>query len=146
MKWLRGFGLLFMRLQYPVSLPGDVAEALGISMSNYTSCNAFLRCLKNQTCSPTRLMKYMPRAKAEAAFSSATRRECFRHTSLFSFYFKRGWLEFVLHFDEENRLRRLYMQHRDLCGEDPIEIPLATQCTVQEIEAVRNERSLSTSR
>ena len=65
----------------------------------------------------------MPREEAEAAFQSAQRKERFGRNSLFSYYFQEGWLEFKLYFDEKARLRRIYLQHKDL-NSDNIEIHL----------------------
>lgn len=66
----------------------------------------------------------MPRNIAEAAFERAQRKEKFGRNSLFSYYFNEGWLEFNLHFDEHSRLRRIYLQHKDVDQEQGIEISL----------------------
>jgi hypothetical protein len=69
----------------------------------------------------------MPRKDAEAAFQRARRKEHFCRNSLFSYYFHEGWLEFCLHFDEKNRLRRIYLQHKRLESELGVEIPLFSE-------------------
>jgi hypothetical protein len=115
---------IYCRLQYPVSLPEDVAGALGIQVDNYLSFDAFIAILQSAECRPTRLMKYMPRQEAEQAFHMALRKETFKETALFSYYFSRGWLGFRLHFDDQSRLRRLYLQHKELNQGEGIEIAL----------------------
>jgi hypothetical protein len=64
----------------------------------------------------------MTREDAEAAFQKAQKKEFFGRISLFSFYFKEGWLEFSLQFDEYSRLRRIYLQHQRLKEHQGIEI------------------------
>lgn len=69
----------------------------------------------------------MPRSEAEALFISAVKKERFRYESMYSYYFSDSWMEFVLHFDQQSRLRRVYLQHRDLKQEEGIEILLPRQ-------------------
>lgn len=114
----------FLRFRYPVSLPEEVASALGVKISSFLTFDEFVRCLTAPTCRPTRLSKFMPREKAEAAFQSALRKERFKQNSLFSYYFSEGWMEFVLQFDEQSRLRRIYLQHKHIQEDRGIEIPL----------------------
>lgn len=114
----------FIRWRYPVSMPEDVAGALGISLSNYLSFPEFVNLLTSPGCCPSRLMKYMPRHQAEDAFRNALRKEKFSHLTLFSYYFNEGWMEFVLQFDEQSRLRRIYLQHKDISQDTGIEIHL----------------------
>ena len=66
----------------------------------------------------------MDRKEAESVFSKAVRQEHFSQQSLFSYYFSQGWMEFSLHFDEDNRLRRLYVQHKAFQDPDGVEIQL----------------------
>ncbi len=64
----------------------------------------------------------MPREQAERVFSGATCKERFKQESLYSYYFYEGWIEFVLIFDDDSRLRRLYLLHQYL--EKNQELPL----------------------
>lgn len=116
----------FLRFKYPVSLPEEVAEALGIELSNQVTFDELVRQLACPACRPTRLKRFMPRDKAEAAFMRAPRREKFSNNTLCSYYFNEGWVEFILRFDEKSRLRRIYLQHKKVKGDQGIEIPLRT--------------------
>ena len=115
---------LLQRFWYPVSLPEDVAYALGIEIPTFMGFEKLLATLTSPCCQPTNLHRFMPRDFAEEFFTSAVRKERFRQHSLFSYYFNRGWLEFVLHFDSDRRLRRLYIEHRDIASGGACEIPL----------------------
>jgi hypothetical protein len=115
---------LFLRLRYPVSLPEDVIEALGIEVPHSIDFKEFMCVLTSQKCTPKNLLRFMPRRKAEALFTSAVRKECFRNESLYSYYFHESWVEFVLHFDQDSRLRRVYIQHKDLFEEEGVELLL----------------------
>lgn len=101
---------LLSRFRYPCSLPEDVAQALGIHLANCLSFDEFIALLGQPECRPTKLRKYMQRQKAEDAFQTALKKETFGSLSLFSYYFNKGWLVFALHFDEQARLRRIYLQ------------------------------------
>jgi hypothetical protein len=116
---------LMSRVRHPVSLPEDVAVALGFQCSNICSMDYLLSQLRSPSLRPTELKKLMPRKKAEALFCRACRTERFQRNTLCSFYFRRGWLEFVLQFDENSRLRRVYVQHRDIPEDRGIELALA---------------------
>ncbi|MBS4168807.1 hypothetical protein [Parachlamydia sp. AcF125] len=109
-----GFCRLLMRFRYPVSLPEDIAQALGISFSNFLTFDQLIERLIDPNCSPKRLKKYMPREEAEAAFELAYKKDKFLKNSLFSYYFNEGWLEFILQFDDRSRLRRIYVQHKKI--------------------------------
>lgn len=118
----RALGLL-ARFRYPVSLPQDIACAIGIEIQNTVRFRQLLSLLTNPYCSPTKLTKYMPREQAECAFQSALRIDRFNQSSLYSFYFNEGWLEFELQFDHLSRLRRVYLHHKlisDLHGHELI--------------------------
>lgn len=125
MKALDHLYRLFLRLRYPASLPEDIAEALGIRITNFITFNEFVNQLVSPTCRPTRLRKFMSRDQAEQAFHLALRKEQFKHNSLFSFYFNEGWMEFVLFYDDQSRLRRLYLRHKQITEETGIEILLS---------------------
>jgi hypothetical protein len=101
---------MFIRLRYPVSTPEDIANALGIQLNNRLAFAQFLEGCKE--CQPTNLAKYMSRTEAERVFCNALRKDRFTQSSLFSFYFNEGWLEFELQFDPMSRLRRVYLHHQ----------------------------------
>lgn len=115
---------LFLRFRYPVSLPEDIALALGVDLNCYLTFDEFVKRMQCPNFKPTRLKKYMPRELAEDAFSSARRVDRFSQKSLFAYYFNEGWIEFVLQFDEQARLRRIYLQHKYIQGDMGLEIPL----------------------
>lgn len=115
---------LLLRFRFPISLPEEVAEALGIYLPSSVNSQDLIARLTNKGCQPTRLIRFMPRYKAEEAFHRAWRCDRFSHITLFTYYFLEGLVEFCLHFDAEGRLRRLYVQHRSLKEELGIEIPL----------------------
>lgn len=117
----------FLRFRYPVSLPEDVARALGIEVSNFISFEEFVSRLICPSCRPTRLKKFMPREKAEAAFHGALRKERYQQNTLCSYYFNEGWMEFILSFDEHSRLRRIYIQHKKISTDQGVELQL-THC------------------
>jgi hypothetical protein len=114
MKLFKPITRLFARFRYPVSLPEDIATDLGLNISNSLSFQQFIHCLTDPSHRPTKLTRFMPRDQAEEIFRLALRKEKFQQNSLFSYHFKRGWMEFILQFDEQSRLRRLYICHKDL--------------------------------
>jgi hypothetical protein len=124
MKTLDHLYRFFLRFRYPVTLPENIAEALGVQMSNFLTFKEFVHHLSSPSFRPTRLKKYMTREKAEEAFDGALRKEHFKQKTLFSYYFSEGWMEFVLHFDDQSRLRRIYLQHKQIPQEGGIEIHL----------------------
>lgn len=119
---------LLYRIKNPVSLPEDIGKDLGIQIL-YNELN-FQECIKQLIggeCCSKYLLRFMPREKAETLFKSAIRKETFRDTSLFSYYIYNGWLAFKLIFDEQNRLRRVYLQHkelRDTMSDEGVEMPI----------------------
>ena len=119
------FSRFFLRFRYPVALPEDVAKALGIDVSNFITFDEFFSCLTSPSCCAKRLTRFMPRMQAEKAFSGAQRKEHFHRSSLFSYYFNEGWMEFNLEFDNDARLRRVYIHHRSIDQDRGIEIHLA---------------------
>lgn len=125
MKTFERLSRFFARFRYPVALPEDVAETLGLSISNFLSFNELVATLEmTRRCNPYQLAKFMPRRDAENAFKRATCKECFREKSIISYYFPEGWIEFVLYFDGENRLRRIYLLHKNTRQEQGLEITL----------------------
>lgn len=122
MKMLKPFLHLLVRFRYPVSMPEDVASDLGIQISNSLNFKQFIHCLTDPRQRPTKLSRFMPRDQAEDIFRLAKRKERFQQNSLFSYHFKGGWVEFILQFDEQSRLRRLYIRHKDLKQKHEISI------------------------
>lgn len=122
-RFYRSLSHLFIRMRYPFSTPEDVASDIGLNISNRLSFEEFIRCLTNPLYKPSKILKFMPREIAEDLFQAALRKEKFRHNSLFSYYFNGGWMEFMLQFDEQSRLRRLYIVHKDL--KQKYEIPIS---------------------
>jgi hypothetical protein len=114
---------LFVRFRYPISTPEDVATDLGLNLSNFLTFQEFISHLTNPHHRPTKLSRFMPRDQAEKNFRLALRKEKFQSNSLFSYHFNGGWMEFMLHFDENARLRRLYIRHKDL--KQKYEIPIS---------------------
>lgn len=113
---------LFVRFRYPVSMPEDVASDLGLEITNSLKFHEFIQCLIDPRHRPTKLTRFMPREQAEDIFRLARRKEKFQQNSLFSYYFKGGWMEFILQFDEQSRLRRLYIRHKTLKQKHEISI------------------------
>jgi hypothetical protein len=122
MKWKDHFWRFCARFRYPVSLPEDISEALGIPLSNFISFDQLVG--KIGSTLPTKLSKFMSREEAEAAFSGATCKEKFYDNTVCSFCFTQGRIVFVLKFDEQNRLRRIYLQHKLIRSDQGVEIPL----------------------
>jgi hypothetical protein len=118
------FSRFLLRFRYPLSLPEDIATSLGIDVSNEIAFDDFVNYLICPNCCPTRLMKFMPREMAENAFERAPCKEKFRDRTLISFQFNEGWMEFDLQFDSESRLRRIYVQHKNINQERGVEIKL----------------------
>ena len=112
---MKGFDHLYrflLRFRYPITMPEEVARALGVDIPNSVTFEQFVQRLSCPECLPTRLCRFIPREQAEEAFLHAHCKEPFKTSTLFSFYFSEGCLEFVLHFDDQSRLRRLYMNHQ----------------------------------
>lgn len=126
MRKFNCFSRLFLRFRYPVTLPEDIAKALGIHVSNYVTFDEFFSTLTSPECHPTNIKKFMPRHEVEFAFTNAQRKEHFRQMSLYSYYFSEGWIEFKLEFDSNSLLRRIYIQHRNIQDERGIELQLAS--------------------
>ena len=114
MQLFTAFKQMFIRFRYPVSLPEEVAASLGLEIDNTIAFKKFLSACRD--CPPKRLAKFMPRCEAERAFHGALRKEKFSSSSLYSFYFNEGWLEFELQFDSTSLLRRAYVHHKLISG------------------------------
>lgn len=115
---------LIVRFRYPFSLPEEVASSLGMHLTN-NGCtfDEFVNSLIHPHFRPANLTKFMSRTEAEDAFQNAVK-ERFKHKTLCSYYFQGGWLEFTLLFDTESRLRRVYLNHKQIQKREGIEIPL----------------------
>lgn len=124
MKFLEHLSYFFLRFRYPVSLPEEIASALGVKISNLLPFEEFVKQLISPSCRPTRLTKFMPREEAEEAFNNALCKDHFLQNTLCSYHFNEGKLVFVLQFDKQSRLRRIYIQHKCIPQEEGLEIPL----------------------
>lgn len=113
-KFLNIFSQLFFRFRYPFSTPEEIASDIGLNLTNHCSFEELISSLTNPSHRPSKISKFMPRNRAENLFQAALRSERFSCNTLFSYYFKGGWVDFILHFDEQSRLRRLYIFHKDL--------------------------------
>lgn len=126
-QWIRVLRQLLnsarLRFRYPVSLPEDISEALGIPLTNSLSFSDFILQLRNPD-SPIRLAKFMPRLEAEKFFHKAVRKERYVEKTVLSYYFSEGWMEIILQFDRESRLRRVYIHHREIPSDRGLELPL----------------------
>lgn len=124
MKAVDLFRRFLIRFRYPITLPEELAKALGIDLPNFITFDELVERLSCPNCRPTTLARFMHRQKAEEFFLHAHCHERFKHSSLFSFYFTEGCLEFVLQYDNHSLLRRMYIQHPRLKQERGIEIRL----------------------
>lgn len=118
---------LVLRFRYPVSLPKEVGLALGLPISSFASFDDLVALLSVHAHFPEHLKKFMPREAAEQTFHSALKIERFSNSTLCSYYFNEGWLEFNLQFDAESRLRRVYFLHKKIDANEGIEIPLSKE-------------------
>lgn len=107
---------LMSRFRHPNSLPEDIANDLGITLSNHYSCEKLLELLASPQCKPTKLYWMMSRHEAEASFRFFLKKEQFKSSTLFSYYFNKGWVIFSLYYDHLQRLRRVHLQYP--CGTD----------------------------
>jgi hypothetical protein len=123
---------LLNRFRYPVSMPDDVARDLGFRLPNTLSFTDFLKALSSTTYRPTRLWKMMPRYRAEMMFKSALKKEVFPTSTLFSYSFKKSWLVFALYFDDQSRLRRLFVQCPSCVAQKSFDIPLDEELILAE--------------
>jgi len=122
--WLR-LTKLVARIWYPVALPEDIAHCFNLKVSNLLSQEELVRVLRKSQSYTAFLSRYMPRDIAESVFRRATSIESFGDKTIISYYFIGGWMEYVLQFDAEDRLRRVYLAHRAL-ERGSEEIPLTS--------------------
>lgn len=131
MHLLQSLTRLLSRFRYPVSLPEDVAHDLGMYLPNTLNFHELLQLLASPSHRPSKLRKFMSRPTAEATFVSALKKETFKSCSLFSYYFNKGWLVFALYFDEDSRLRRVYLQCPSCESMDGFDLPLEEELLAQ---------------
>ena len=124
MNFLRQITRLIYRFRHPVTLPEEVACDVGVPLSNGLSCEAVIQRLKDPRQASKKLVRMMPRERAEGLFHNALRQEKFRRSTLFSYYFATGWMEFSLQFDDQDLLRRVYILHRNIIDDRGVEMPL----------------------
>lgn len=117
---------LITRFRYPVSLPEEIGKDLGISLSNNDSFEEIINILTSSKCSPKQLHRFMKRSEVDIVFQHARKKEQFKNSALYSYYFNEGWIEFSLKFDEESKLRRIYLYHQGIEGKCGIEIPCSS--------------------
>ena len=106
--FFKKFHRLVARFRYPVSLPEDITTDLGCSLPKISNFFAFIESLSNLC--PKKLYKFMSKREAESSFCCALKKETFQSTTFFSYFFNQGWIVIALHFDEKERLRRVYVQ------------------------------------
>lgn len=99
----------FSHFRYPASLPEDIALDLGIEIPKSLNFQKFLEELASPHIRLKKIYKFMPQEEAELAFNSALKKESFKSTTLFSYFFPEGWVVITLYFDEEKQLRRLHV-------------------------------------
>lgn len=120
--FFRSFKIFFVRFRYPVSLPEDIGKDLGLEIDNHMSFQEFINKLTDPRLRPSTLSRLMSREEAEKKFNRALKKESFLQQSLFFYHFNGSWMGFTLDFDENSRLRRLYLMHRDLKKKHEISI------------------------
>jgi hypothetical protein len=108
-KIFENLGRLVKRFQYPNSWVKDVAEDLGFSISHGAPFEALIEHINTPHFRPGSLYLSMPRKLAEGAFQRALKKEVYQSCSLFSYYFDGGWLVMALHFDQAQRLSKVYV-------------------------------------
>ena len=111
-------------LKHPISLPEDIGYALSFPVSNFVSTSELLTILKSDGFMPHNLSRFMQREKAELYFHKAITKDYFMDRSIFSYSFHNNFVEFVLEFDADSRLRRLYLRHDSILMQKGKELPL----------------------
>lgn len=124
MKFTKTIKRCFSFLRCDISIPNDIAKTLGMDLSVYPTFNDFINQIASTSFRPLHLKKYMPRNEAEEVFQGAFKKECFHKKTMFSYFFNDGWMEFVLSFDEQSRLRRVFVLHKKIAEEQGVEIHL----------------------
>lgn len=121
---LRFFSFVMMRFRFPFSRPDEVAEALGVDLPRCGTIEGFITHLLQKGTYPRNLMKNMNRKEAESFFNTALKKEHFKQKTLISYLFSQGWLELMLLFDDNGKLRRMYIYHKATRSSQGVEIPL----------------------
>jgi hypothetical protein len=126
----QSFRRLLIRLRHPISLPEEIARDLGIPISNYLDYQQLTHFIRQGGLTPTKLHKFMARDVAEAAFDHAIKVEKFCRESHFSYCFNDHWMDFTLHFDQNDQLRRLYFHCCGMSFDEQQEILLSSLVNV----------------
>ena len=127
-KWIfasiDNFIRFIARFRYPISLPEDITKATGIPLKNLMCFERILHKLTNPKCNTVQLRKFMEMEEVCMAFRKAYKKEMFSKNCLFSYYFNEGWIEFKVCFDDDNKLRRVYLHHKSIQSDRGLELPL----------------------
>lgn len=107
----------FVRLRYPFSLPEEIGSDLGLDVTNQTDFKTLLSFLCSASCAPRNLKRFMKRGDVDTLFQNAFRADHFSGKSIYCYYFKQGWIEFELIYDNNNLLRRVKLQSQKLSDE-----------------------------
>ncbi len=124
---LSKFSELIARFKHPYSLPTDIGKDLGLfSLNNYMSFCQLTSFLDSPDCHPTKLCKGMSKKAVINSFKNAYRQEDFSNKSLFCYYFKQGWIQFEVTFDELGGLKSLRFHCNNCHVRGGVEIPLTS--------------------
>jgi hypothetical protein len=115
---------LYSGWQYRLYSFKEVADDLGVDVPGNIAFEGFVKALTTQYGHSAKLTKFMPRDDAEKVFASAIKKERFSRHSLYSYYFDKDWVGFYLQFDQNSKLRRLYIQHKNFKKHSGEEIEL----------------------
>ncbi len=126
MKFLDSCLRLFCQFKYPLSLPDEVALAIGMRQANFIPFDLLCKTITPPRDAPKALKKYMNRKEAEKVFKSALSRKFEPLQSHFSYTVDGTTVNFTLHFDQNERLRRLVVQREEIYFAKGIDIPLET--------------------
>jgi hypothetical protein len=105
-------------------LPDELLKTLGLDLEGKSSIEDFVEKLNHSKSLHVKLKKFMTRREVENTFLSAEKKEHFSRHSLYSYYFSKGWLGFFVSFDQDLKLRRVYLQYKSLRYQDFIELYL----------------------
>lgn len=118
------FTRLISRFKHSLSLPEEIASDLGIFLSNRLDYVELRELFLQREITPTKLHRFMERSLAEGNFRHAKKFEKFCRESHFSYCFNGNWVDFTLHFDQQDRLRRLYIHCCGMAIDEQHEISL----------------------
>jgi hypothetical protein len=105
-------------------LPDELLKTLGLDLKGNSSIEDLLEKLNHSKSLHIKLKKFMTKREVENAFISAEKKEHFSRHSLYSYYFSKGWVGFFVSFDQDLKLRRVYLQYKSLRYQDTIELYL----------------------